>query len=119
MTCEVAVMNARGVAVAADSAVTPDGAAKCYHTAEKLFQLAPGVPVAIMTYGLAELLGVPWETVIAEYGRQSNGRRFDTLDEYWADFVAFIEGARSNRDGGDAARHAAHARLRTMALPLC
>ena len=95
MTCEVAVMNARGVALAADSAATLDNGVKCYNTAEKLFQLTPGAPVAIMTYGAAELLGVPWETVIAEYGRQPGPRRFATLDEYWRDFVAFIDGART------------------------
>jgi hypothetical protein len=39
MTCEVAVMNKRGVALAADSAVTVGNGFKVYHTAEKLFQL--------------------------------------------------------------------------------
>ncbi len=49
MTCEVAVMNKRGIALAADSAVTLGNGPKIYHTAEKLFPLSPSVPVAIMT----------------------------------------------------------------------
>ena len=46
MTCEVAVMNNRGIALATDSAVTLDEGNKVYHTADKLFSLSPAVPVA-------------------------------------------------------------------------
>jgi hypothetical protein len=38
MTCEVAVMNKHGVAIAADSAVLSGENQMIYHTAEKLFQ---------------------------------------------------------------------------------
>ncbi len=41
MTCEVAVMNKRGIALAADSAVTFADGKKIYHTArEIIFALA-------------------------------------------------------------------------------
>ncbi|RCN55709.1 hypothetical protein [Acidiferrobacter thiooxydans] len=97
MTCEVVVMNKRGIALAADSAVTlSDGdgnASKVYYTAEKLFCLSPDLPVAIMTYGPADIMGVPWETVVKVYAQKLGGRRFDTLAEYAQDFLAFIEGA--------------------------
>ncbi len=97
MTCEVAVMNKRGIALAADSAVTVrdgDGARKkIYYTAEKLFSLSPDLPVAIMTYGPADIMGVPWETVVKVYAQKLDGRRFDTLAGYARDFLAFIEGA--------------------------
>ncbi len=63
MTCEVAVMNKLGVALAADSAVTLGDGHKTYHNADKLFQLSPVAPVGIMTYGAAEMMGVPWEMV--------------------------------------------------------
>ncbi len=95
MTCEVAVMNKRGIALAADSAVTvTDGNGnkkKIYHTAEKLFQLSPALPVAIMTYGPADIMGVPWETVVMIYAQKLDGQRFDTLEEYANDFLSFIE----------------------------
>ena len=93
MTCEVAVINSRGIALAADSAVTLGDGQKIYLSAEKLFELAPPLPVAIMTYGLADLTGVPWETVVAGYRKHLGTRRHDTLAEYLADLVAFIEGA--------------------------
>lgn len=95
MTCEVAVMNKRGIALAADSAVTvTDGNGnkkKIYHTAEKLFPLLPALPVAIMTYGPADIMGVPWETVVKIYAQKLDGQRFDTLEQYANDFLGFIE----------------------------
>ena len=45
MTCEVVVMNTRGVAMAADSAVALGDGEKIYRNAEKLMQLAPAAPV--------------------------------------------------------------------------
>ena len=56
MTCEVAAMNKRGIALAADSAVTLGNGKKIYHTAEKLFSLSPSIPVAIMTFGTADMM---------------------------------------------------------------
>jgi hypothetical protein len=95
MTCEVAVMNKRGVALAADSAVTMGNGRKIYNTAEKLFRLSPGLPVAIMTYGSADIMGVPWETVVTIYARKLGDRRFDTLEEYARSFIGFIEESRT------------------------
>jgi hypothetical protein len=46
-----------------------------------------------MTYGLADLTGVPWETIVAAYRKHLGNRRHDTLAEYLSDLVAFIEGA--------------------------
>lgn len=91
MTCEVAVMNKRGVALAADSAVTLGDGEKIYHTAEKLFQLSASAPVGIMIYGNADMMGVPWETVIKIYSNKLDGRRFDHIADYAEDFLRFIE----------------------------
>ncbi len=97
MTCEVAVINKRGIALAADSAVTLSVGngekKKIYYTAEKLFPLAPEIPVAVMAYGPADIMGVPWETVVKTYAQKLKGQRFATLDEYAGDFLAFIQGA--------------------------
>src|SRR6516162_4331962 len=56
MTCEVAVMNKHGIALAADSAVTLGAGEKIYHGAEKLFALSPSMPIGVMTYGNANLM---------------------------------------------------------------
>jgi hypothetical protein len=95
MTCEVAVMNKRGIALAADSAVTLGNGKKIYHTAEKLFSLSPSIPVAIMTFGATDMMNVPWETVVKIYVQKLGSRRFDTLDQCAKDFLSFIEGATS------------------------
>ena len=63
MTCEVAVMNKRSVALAADSALALGTGKKIYHTAEKLFSLSPAIPVAIMTFGAADMMNVPWDSL--------------------------------------------------------
>jgi hypothetical protein len=95
MTCEVVVMNRRGIALAAGSAVTLGEGVKIYHSAEKLFPLLPPAPVGIMTYGSADLMGVPWEIIIKIYGQKLDGRRFDTLEQYANDFFRFLEGSES------------------------
>src|SRR5271170_4158284 len=95
MTCEVAVMNKLGVALAADSAVTLGEGPKTYHNAEKLFQLSSGDPIAIMTYGSAEMMGVPWETIIKIYARKHGGAKFDRLEQHSRAFLQYIESAES------------------------
>ena len=102
MTCEVAVMNKRGVALAADSAVTLGDGDKVYLTAEKLFPVsyaasgaASSVPVGIMTYGGADVMGVPWETVVKLYAQKLGQRQFDRLEQYAQDFLRFVEGSQA------------------------
>jgi hypothetical protein len=91
MTCEVAVMNKHGIALAADSAVTIGAGEKIYHGAEKLFALSPSMPIGVMTYGNANLMGVPWEIVIKSYGRQLGGQKFERVEQCALDFLRFIE----------------------------
>ena len=76
MTAEVCVMNKLGVALAADSAVTRTGGRdpKIYQSADKLFLLSYSDPVAVMIYGSATFMGVPWETIIKVY-RQAYGKQ--------------------------------------------
>src|SRR5690606_12376027 len=96
VTAEVAVMNANGVALAADSAVTiGQEATKIYTSAEKLFQLSGSAPVGIMIYGNASFVGVPWETVIKSYRKKLGPKTFSTLDEYAKYFIRFINGSRA------------------------
>lgn len=63
MTAEIAVMNKRAIALAADSTVTVGGRAKFYNSANKLFMLSKYEPVGIMIYNNAEFIGVPWEYI--------------------------------------------------------
>ncbi len=93
MTAEVIVMNKAAIALAADSAVTFQRGAtqKIYNTANKLFALSKYHPVGIMVYGSGEFMGVPWETIIKTYRAQAGQRRFDALEGYARDFIAYME----------------------------
>ena len=93
MTAEVAVLNKMAVALAADSAVTfgrgPEQ--KIYNTGNKLFTLSKYYPVGIMVYGNAELMGVPWETIVKYYRSKLAHNKFDSLIEYAQHFIRFLE----------------------------
>lgn len=89
MTAEVAILNRNAIALAADSAVTV-GEKKIYNSALKLFSLSKVAPVAIMIFGNAMLLGMPWETLVKSYRKELGNKVFNTIDEYANDFLAFI-----------------------------
>lgn len=90
MTAEIAIMNKYGVSLAADSAVTVSKG-KVYNSANKLFTLSKFHPVGIMVYGNAELMGVPWESIIKIYRKILHTRKHSTLDEYAKDFMSFLD----------------------------
>ncbi len=82
MTTEIAVLNKTGVALAADSAVTVAAGTqsqKTRNTANKVFALSKHAPVGIMIYGAAEVMGVPWETIIKMYRHSLGDKKFATL----------------------------------------
>jgi len=88
-------MNNKAVAVAADSIVTVavDGVPrKTYTGVNKLFEVSKGQPVAMMIYSNAEIMGLPWKTVINAYTSQSRKRVFSSVHEYAKDFFSFLDG---------------------------
>ena len=92
MTAEVAILNRNAVALAADSAVTlrlPQGT-KIYQT-NKLFALSKYEPVAVMIYGSADFMDVPWETIVKRYRTHLGQRSFGGIGEYGEDFLSFVE----------------------------
>ncbi len=97
MTAEVAILNREAVALAADSAVTISGAdgQKIYISANKIFQLSKSKPVGVMLYDSATMNDVSWETIVKLYREQLGTGSFATLDEYVADFFAFLEAQRA------------------------
>jgi hypothetical protein len=92
VTAEIAILNRSAIALASDSAVTIDTPTgpKIYEGANKIFALVKGRPVGVMIYDSAEHLGVPWETIIKAYRMSRKDTYFPTLEEYAADFLAFV-----------------------------
>jgi hypothetical protein len=76
MTCEVAILNRRGVALATagSNAIFPISSA----------------PVAIMTLGTL-IMDVPWEVVVETYAHELGERTFASLDKYADNFFSYIE----------------------------
>ena len=91
MTAEVGVMNRIGVALAADSAITIGGDTnKIYTSVDKLFHVSSTAPVGVMFYGNAELVRIPWETIIKAYRKKLGRTTFDTVEEYAAHLIKFL-----------------------------
>ena len=90
MTAEVAIVNASAVALAADSAVTISEQ-KTYNSAIKLFSLSKVAPVGIMIFGNANLMDVPWETLIKDYRKQLGCTVFGRVREYAEDFIRYLQ----------------------------
>ena len=94
MTSEIAVVNANGIALAADSAVTIRETAtnetKVYNSSNKLFTLSKFEPVAIMIYGDSTLVGVPWEILIKEFRSHLHDETCGTLEEYVEKFWEYV-----------------------------
>lgn len=98
MTCEVAVANRLGIALAADSAATFVGgsAGETYSAgANKIFQMADLEPLGCMIYNNANIAGIPWELVIKAYRASLNDQSHDTVQGYADDFIDFVNGTRS------------------------
>ena len=92
MTAEIAILNKSAIALATDSAVTigtPSGP-KIYESVNKLFVLIKGRPVGVMIYDHADLLGVPWETIIKVYRMRRRTTSFEHLNQYVDDFLQFV-----------------------------
>ena len=90
MTAEIAICNANGIALAADSAVSMRDGEKIYNSANKLFSLSKYHPIAIMVYNSGSLLNVPWETIIKQYREELGKNEFGTLKEYGESFWTYI-----------------------------
>jgi hypothetical protein len=93
MTAEIAIMNKGAVALAADSAVTIESSqgSKIKNSVNKLFALSRYAPVGIMVYGNAELMGVPWESIIKIYRKALGKQTYATLREYAEQFIKFLD----------------------------
>ncbi|WP_293967746.1 hypothetical protein [Sphingomonas sp.] len=96
MTTEIAVINRLGVALAADSAVTITGYGqeKVFDTGDKLFELMPDEPIAIMVNGNLDFLGVPWELIIKDFRTEKFDKRPSSIEE-WS--IAFLDFAGRHR----------------------
>jgi hypothetical protein len=93
MTSEIAVMNQRAVALAADSAVTliDGGTVVVRNEQRKLFNLIEGQPVGIMFFGVADMLGHPWDHIIEHYQKRRKEAPKSHVSDYGASFTSMLD----------------------------
>jgi hypothetical protein len=93
MTSEIAVMNQRAVALAADSAVTliDGGVVVVRNDQRKLFNLASGLPVGLMFFGVADMMGHPWEHLIEHFQKKMKPGPLPHVSDYAAKFAGMLD----------------------------
>ena len=106
MTAEVAILNRGAVALAADSAVTvgvggPGRKKKIYDSANKLMMLSDHAPVGVMFFGNAELMGIPWETLLKDFRRDLGWRSFPSFEGYVLELLGYLKGTVTSRIPSD------------------
>ena len=86
MTAVSTFISKDGVAIAADSAVTiaaGDNIQKIYNSSTKIFHLSDNTPIAVVVWGEAGHMGVPWGILIREFGL--------TIKKPFVDFYSYPE----------------------------
>jgi len=93
MTSEIAVMNQRAVALAADSAVTliDGGTVVVRNDQRKLYNLVGGQPAGIMFFGIADMMGHPWEHLIEHYQKITKTATRPHLRDYANGFTGMLD----------------------------
>jgi hypothetical protein len=93
MTSEIAVMNQRAVALAADSAVTliDGGTVVVRNDQRKLYNLVGGQPIGIMFFGVADMMGHPWEHLIEHYQKKAKPGALAHIRDYATGFTGMLD----------------------------
>ena len=94
MTPEIAVLNQRAVALAADSAVTlvDGGMVAVRNDQRKLFNLVDGKPIGLMFFGVADVMGHPWDHLIEHYQTKVQSSAFAHVSDYATSFFGSLDG---------------------------
>lgn len=85
-------MNQSAVALAADSAATMSGT-KIF-AANKIFALSKYEPIAVMIYGNASCMRVPWETIVKECRSELGEESYPTVEAYGKAFLSLMSANR-------------------------
>lgn len=93
MTSEIVIMSKNAVALAADSIATlyTKTGDKTYSTASKIFELNCHHSIGFMVNNNAAFLGVPWETIMTLYKKESAEKSYAALEDCVDDFIKFLE----------------------------
>ena len=93
MTAEVGILNANGLVLAADSALTMGNSEqmKIFNSGNKIFSLGPSHSIGIMMFGNVQFMGIPWEIIVTGFHQKIGARPLDTVWDYCTEFFNYLE----------------------------
>ena len=92
MTAVVGLLNKRGIAIAADSAVTitRDRKVKIENSANKMLRMSDVNPISIMIVGSATFHYTPWDIIVRRYRQKRGHQLFPTVQACIDDFFSYM-----------------------------
>ena len=92
MTAVVGILNKRGIAIAADSAVTitRDRKEKIENSANKMLRMSDVCPISIMIVGSAAFHTTPWDIIVRRYRQKRGNTNFQTVQACIDDFISYM-----------------------------
>lgn len=92
MTAIIALMNKKGAALAADSAVTRPrrGISKVTNNGNKMVRISDDLPVCVMISGNSNFLTTPWDVIARRYRQERKGNLLATVEDYALDFFHYM-----------------------------
>ena len=90
MTAVVALLNKKGVALAADSAVTWRRGHKVTKNGNKMVRLSNVLPISVMFTGNGGFMGTQWDIIARHYREHRGDIKHDTVEACMHDFFRYI-----------------------------
>ena len=92
MTAVVGILNKRGIAIAADSAVTirRDRKQKIENSANKMLRMSNVSSISIMIVGAASFLNTPWDVIVRRYRQKHGNLPLPTVQACIDDFFSYM-----------------------------
>lgn len=89
MTSELLIANKNAIVMGADSTVTVNNI-KTYNGFNKLFKLSNEPSMGIMVFGSANFEGIPLETLIKDYRKQTDFEALENIENIKDDFLNYL-----------------------------
>lgn len=90
MTAVIGILNKRGAAIAADSAVTRGGGYKFTKNGNKMVRMSNVVPISVMLTGNGAFLYTQWDIIIRHYRQHRGDIKHETVEACVHDFFKYI-----------------------------
>lgn len=90
MTAVVGLLNKRGAAIAADSAVTRNGGYKYTKNGNKMIRMSNALPISVMLTGNGAFLRTQWDIIVRHYRQHRGGIKHETVEACIHDFFKYI-----------------------------